>query len=774
MKHFKDFSIKVKLPVMIGGASLITLTVVCILLIVPLRSNSLENSSKIAQLSAEEAGQDVAAVVNSAASVVRSYAGVLAQLSVSNVVPNEKKRELVVMEMQAILKGEKTLYDIWCTFEPDALDGMDSLFINQPGSNSQGNFGPWIIGDKVVVLENDYEADYYTIAKKANREVIMDPYWDEDLGKPIQMFSICLPIVHHGKFLGIAGTDFPVSELNKLISSYSSNTVGKLVTDKGIIAVSHDENLIGQEAENGNREILDKLSAGKMFEGMYRVDGKEIYKVYVPIQLGEGTEPWFYAVDIPKAEIYAQARQTAGYLIVYCLAGVILISFAVWFLVQAILKGIIDVTGIIHQLSFGRLGMHIGKDQNNDEIGKMKTELSSLVSGLQRTADFAQKIGEGNLNAEYQLLSDDDVLGNSLLEMRLNLQKATDEATIRKEEEDRRTWVTTGVAKFADILRQDNSNLEALSDNVISHLVKYLGANQGGIFILEEDGTDKFLEMKACYAYDRKKFIQKRIQLGEGLVGTCYLEGEPIYMTQLPDSYVTITSGLGDSNPKALLLCPLKVNGEIYGVMEIASFQTYEPYQLEFVQKVSESIASTVSTVRINVRTERLLGQTKLQAEEMANQEEELRQNMEEMQATQEEMRRREAELNNTLVEMKKMQEVGEEKDYEMQQFYKSMFDSFNMVEFSPEALITDINQKVIDTFEGAAKVDFIGKSLSDVIGEDTAQTAWSAIVSGKSFENVQPVNTGPGKSTVFKQKFIPICNNKGTLQRVLLMALPV
>ena len=176
-----------------------------------------------------------------------------------------------------------------------------------------------------------------------------------------------------------------------------------------------------------------------------------------------------------------------------------------------------------------------------------------------------------------------------------------------------------------------------------------------------EHEEERVLEMKACYAFDRNKFIEKQIRPGEGLVGTCYLEGELIYLTDIPDQYISITSGLGDANPRALLICPLKVNDQKFGVIELASFHPFEPYQLEFVQKVSESIAATISTVNVNIRTNLLLEQTKLQAEEMANTEEELRQNMEEMQATQEEARRREIELQDMLARLQEAQKVENE-----------------------------------------------------------------------------------------------------------------
>jgi methyl-accepting chemotaxis protein len=294
--------------------------------------------------------------------------------------------------------------------------------------------------------------------------------------------------------------------------------------------------------------------------------------------------------------------------------------------------------------------------EGNDEVGQMAMALNLLVQSLKDVSDFTVAIGKGNFDKEFKPLSDADTLGLSLLEMREELQKAKEEEVKRQEEIQQRNWSSQGVALFSDILRKNNDNIGNLSYEVISNMVRYTNSNQGGIFIVNDNDKDNlYLELNACYAYDRQKFLKKRIEKGEGLVGRCYQEQERIFLTDIPDDYIKITSGLGDNNPTSLLLVPLAYNDNIYGIMELASFNIYQDFEIEFIERIGESIAATISSVKANIQTTLLLEQSQQQAEEMSSQEEEMRQNMEELRATQEQSARREEELVRELESMRKI-----------------------------------------------------------------------------------------------------------------------
>ncbi|MCT4638374.1 MAG: cache domain-containing protein [Bacteroidales bacterium] len=319
---------------------------------------------------------------------------------------------------------------------------------------------------------------------------------------------------------------------------------------------------------------------------------------------------------------------------------------------SSIIKPITEIIKNTNRVAIGELRNITNK--GNDELSKVVKSLNNLINRLKETSAFARSIGDGNFNTEFEIKSEEDVLGRSLLDMRNSLNEARKAEEKRAEEEEIRIWTMNGHTIMNDILRENQHRIDMLADMLLQKIIEYVKLNQGGIFLRNQDDDTK-LELISSYAYDRKKFLEKSIEIGEGIVGTCAIEQKTIYMTDVPDNYISIGSGLGDAKPSCLIIVPLIINEKFYGVIELASFNKLKEHEIAFIEKTAENIASTISIAQITMNTTKLLEQHKMQSEELSAQEEEMRQNMEELQATQEESARRERELTEKVGYLEKI-----------------------------------------------------------------------------------------------------------------------
>lgn len=276
-----------------------------------------------------------------------------------------------------------------------------------------------------------------------------------------------------------------------------------------------------------------------------------------------------------------------------------------------------------------------------ETLEKAKTLIDSRQMQLNHTVEAIRKIQEGS--SEISLEGEAGQAVKSL----------SDSLKAMKEQENRQNWVVNGLAQLGEI-RKSHSNLEDYTYQIINALVKYLGANQAAFYILSLDEANPELELKAAYAYGKRKYTDGKVTVaaGTGLVGQCVMERELILMTDVPKDYVKITSGLGEATPRCITITPLVFREKVYGVIEIASFEAFMKHHIEFINKISESIAAELADVITQSNTALLLKQSQEQAQELKSQEEELRQNMEEMQATQEEMKRKEVQLLQNMKEL--------------------------------------------------------------------------------------------------------------------------
>jgi len=382
-----------------------------------------------------------------------------------------------------------------------------------------------------------------------------------------------------------------------------------------------------------------------------------------------------------------------------------------------------------------------------------KVRLDQEIQRVNTLSNFIQAVSTGDYSIEID--STDD-LSNKLIGMRDTLRN-------NAEEDKRRNWATSGEAQIGEILRA-SGNIVELYDNIITFVVKYTKSNQGGLFLLnDENEQDTYLELVSCYAFERKKFIKKRVELGQGLVGQCYLEGARIHLRQIPDEYVHITSGLGGANPNSLLVIPMRVNEKTYGVIELASFKKYEEHEIIMVEKFAESIGAAVSSVKINESTRILLEKTQQQTEEMRAQEEEMRQNMEELEATQEEMRRKEKHVQDLLDEEKIQNEERKKEQSQLIEREKVLSLTTILSEADAAGTITYANDKLVEVSK-YSREEMLGRGHNlfrhPDMPKELFKLLWDTIKDRKPFRGIVKNRAKDGAHYWVDATIVPVYEN--------------
>ncbi len=279
----------------------------------------------------------------------------------------------------------------------------------------------------------------------------------------------------------------------------------------------------------------------------------------------------------------------------------------------------------------------------SDKVSSAEEIIATSIQNTRKASDFVKTLANGNYTVEWSGLNEQNLklnretLAGDLLNMREKLK-------LVKMEDERRNWLNEGLARFSEIVRNHQHESQVLADQCVSFLTKYLNAQQGSLFVLERTEEDEFLNLASCYAFDKKKWIEKRVDIGSGLIGQAFLEGEITRLRDVPNGYTHITSGLGDATPKFLVIVPLKYDVQTVAIVELASFSDFEEHQTQFLKKAGEFLASAILNSQNTLKMKSLLDNARMNEEQMRATEEEMRQNMEELQATQEELVRKEQE----------------------------------------------------------------------------------------------------------------------------------
>lgn len=335
--------------------------------------------------------------------------------------------------------------------------------------------------------------------------------------------------------------------------------------------------------------------------------------------------------------------------IAIALTVIVLIAILLFLTIRNIVSSIAEIRNAADRITKGEVDIVLTNDAR-DEIGNLAASFNEMINTTKQYASAAEIIGKGDYNAVVQVRGDTDVLGISLNSMKNNLHRLS-------MENEKRTWLLSGTSELNDRIRGEKG-VNELAREIISHLTTYLDAQIGAIYIAE-DGQ---LNLVGSYAFQQRKGNVNTVKVGEGLVGQSALEKNPIIYEDIPDNYVRISSGIGNSIPKNILVYPFLYEEKVKGVIEIGSSAKLTEIHMQFLDLVAENIGIAINSAQSRTQLQELLEETQQQAEELEAQQEELRQTNEELEEKTEMLEKSEAELKAQQEELQQTNEELEEK----------------------------------------------------------------------------------------------------------------
>ncbi|MCS6794642.1 MAG: GAF domain-containing protein [Raineya sp.] len=346
--------------------------------------------------------------------------------------------------------------------------------------------------------------------------------------------------------------------------------------------------------------ISDKLTGGKSADTI-KLDQKFVAEKYALFVNAHDELTSLY-----QERLESQYNQLQWAFIALGILNFLTIAAIYYVVRNLILIPIYVISQSSRQLARGNLAEKIPYDARN-EIGYIARNINDLAEILQNATEFSRQIGQGNLNVEYKgdlsILENKESIVSALELMRNQLREVA-----QRDYEER--WASEGVAQFSELLRNtDYRKMDDMCYEVIKFIVSYIQAQQGILFVLNDDIpniNEHFLEPKATFASNRRKIFKEKLKIGETLVGQAFADKETIFLDQVPDTYEKIVSALGSTTPRNVLIVPIIYQEQAIGVMEILSLGEIPAYKMKLVERLAEIFGSTLANAKAYDKSQKL------------------------------------------------------------------------------------------------------------------------------------------------------------------------
>jgi HAMP domain-containing protein/CheY-like chemotaxis protein len=334
-----------------------------------------------------------------------------------------------------------------------------------------------------------------------------------------------------------------------------------------------------------------------------------------------------------------------------------------------------QVTGVARDVGIdGRLGGQadvpgaagVWRDLTNN-VNELAGNLTNQVRAIR---DVATAVTQGDLTRSITVEARGEIaqLKDTVNQMIRTLAETTN---VNRDQD----WLKTNVARFTRML-QGQRDLLTVARLILNELAPLVSAHHGAFYMTETDEEGQLLRLFASYAYQERKNVANVWRFGQGLVGQAALEGKRIALSNVPVDYILITSALGEAAPHSIVVVPILFEGEVKGVIELASFERFSGIQLAFLDQMLESLGIVIATIEATMRTDELLRQSQSLTEELRSQQDELQQTNEELEEKAHQLTEQKAEVEkkNRQVELARQELEEKAEQLALTSKYKSQF----------------------------------------------------------------------------------------------------
>ncbi len=636
--------------------------------------------------------------------------------------------------------------------------------------------GGFIFPDYFTDSRGYFYQQFYRDSNKILSSRFIDPTWDTLFNqKPYQhlyldqrnIVEYRTPVIVTNEVVGglvIKGKEEDLYQFVNQLGEKSEGVLGLLNSDGKLIAYS-DTTLLRiplfaiMQNETVRQYIEEVISQGvtRSHINTHANDHEKYIVCVAPVSFSSGAPGLALAQIVPYSNLLSKARHGLRNTIITGVLGLIVLWLLVWVISRMITSTLGKINTTLQLIAIGDVSPQKKFEHfSNDEIGLMMKSINQFIDGVNGIVRFASEIGKGNLEVKYTPLGKNDLLGLSLEQMRQKLIQLKIEEENQQVVDRQQAWVTSGIAHFGEILRQNSHNLQNLCDSLTKNICHYMQKPQCTIFVANDETQEVKYFQSSTFAFGNYKLLDKEVVIGEELIGHIIQTRRSIRLDYTPETFPIIKPELSDEQvPTNFLLIPLTIGTDlVVGALEIVSYEPFKPHEIEFVEKLSANVASTINSVKINARTAELLKQSQEQKDILAQHEEEMRQNMEEMLATQEETMKRETELKSII----------------------KAFDDYCMVaHLSLEGKIIKINHRFA-AFFGLAPSQMEGKfyeafAIYDGADRRDYMQIWNQLLEGNMQKKIHKIDLR-NKTAFLMETYIPLVDNDlNEVQRVILVA---